>query len=128
MAMDRSEFLKSAKQIAAFPENKWVLDLFYITTKMGLFPAPVNGTPPELILLNLPEECEKPLLEYTKNNGLLIHIHEKGRMMYSGYFDHMMYGKAPKPEGIQWGAKSIKIYPAPEGADLTKIHYTTVVG
>lgn len=126
--MDQTGFLEYAEQIAAFPQNKWVLDLFRLTTKMGLHPAPVNGTPPELILLNLPEECEKPLLEYTTNNGLLIHIHDQGRMMYSGYFDYMMYGKTPKPEGIQWGAKSIKIYPAPEGADLTKIHYTTVVG
>lgn len=91
--MDQTGFLEYAEQIAAFPQNKWVLDLFRLTTKMGLHPAPVNGTPPELILLNLPEECEKPLLEYTTNNGLLIHIHEQGRMMYSGYFDYMMYGK-----------------------------------
>ena len=127
MAMDQSKFLEHAKQIASSPENKWVLDLFCITKKMGLFPAPINGTPPELLLLNLPEKCEKPLLDYTKNNGLLIHVHEQGQMLYSGYFDHMIHGKPPKPEGVQWGAKSIKIYPAPEGANINEIYYTQEV-
>lgn len=114
------EKLEYAKRITEEDsKNKWVLELFILASKMGLFPSPSYNDGPCVKLLDIPKEYKKPLLDYTSKNGLIIDVYETGRMAYTGVF------KGRKdPAGIMKGPKTISIYPASKGTDISGIYHT----